>query len=259
MASARRESWRIAFVIAFNALVTVTVWIVVDSLVQEDRQETIRVAIARNDNLAIAFEQYVIRTIESTDATLKYLIFEVGRHGATLDLSDFARNYVVNDGGLVGMVLVDEHGDGVTTAASPEGVRRVNLADREHFRVHENRDTGALFLGKPVQARLTGKVVTPITKRINKRNGAFGGVAMALIEPGRFTELVRDTDLSSLDIISVVGLDGVVRSRRTGTTESAGEDIGTSQLFTELANRRNGHYFAKGYWTANHDCAVIEP
>jgi PAS domain S-box-containing protein len=231
-------------IVGFNVLLTAVMWAVVVELVRADRLETIRTAVARNDNLATAFEQYVVRTIESADAAVTYLIREYARRGKTLDLVDFVRNFTIDTAALTGVVLADERGNGLTTANGEGTASRLNVSDREHFRVHINGDSGRLFIGKPVVGRVTGRLVVPLTKRINKSDGTFGGVAMALIEPTRFTDVLRDTRLSSLDLMSVVGLDGITRARLTGTYPSAGEDIGKSPLFKEQAGNPTGNYFA---------------
>ena len=69
---------------------------------------------------------------------------------------------------------------------------------------------------------------------------------MALIEPARFTDVLRDAKRRQLDVVALVGLDGVTRARLTGTSASWGEDISKSPLFSEQSKRPIGNYFADG-------------
>lgn len=94
--------------------------------------------------------------------------------------------------------------------------------------------------------RITGRLVVPLTRRINKADGSFGGVAMVLIEHSHFTDVLQDAGMRQLDIISLVGLDGIIRARLRGTTPTAGEDISKSPLFAEQARRPFGNYAARG-------------
>lgn len=233
-------------IVVFNAALVGTVWIAVLEIANVDRRETINSAIDRNDNLAIALEQYTRRTIESADAVIQYMIREYVRNSRKLDLDQFVLDYTIDNKAFAGIVLADEHGNLASSAYMGKPVKPVNVADREHFRVHLARDTQTAFVGKPVTGRITGKLVVPITRRINKPDGSFGGVAMVLVEHSRFTDVLHDAKMRQLDIISLVGLDGITRARLRSTTPSAGEDIRKSPLFAEQALRPNGNYAARG-------------
>lgn len=233
-------------IVLFNAILIGILWNSVFGLVRSERQDTIRAAIDRNVNLAIAFEQYTVRTIESADAVIQHLIREYVRSGRTMDVARLVADYTIDNKAILGVVLADERGDARTTAYTSNPVKWMNLANREHFKVHFERDSGKVFVGKPVVGRITGQWVIPITRRINKADGTFGGVAMALIEPARFTDVLRDAKLRELDVISLVGLDGHTRARLTGTSASWGQDVSKSALFSEQAKRPIGNYFANG-------------
>jgi len=231
---------------AFNALLILVSWAFVLHVVNTDRQETIRVAVARQDNLAIAFEQYVLRTIDGADAAISYLIREYESRDTSSDLAVFVQQHKIENPALIGIVFADANGDAITTTSGGDSVIRLNVADREHFMVHTATNGGGLFIGKPVTGRIIDREVIPVSKRINKSDGSFGGVVVALIEPGRLVDMMRDTRLSSLDVLSVIGPDGITRARLRGSTASAGEDIRSSPLFALQAKRPVGNYFAPG-------------
>jgi len=233
-------------IVLFNAILIGILWDAVFALVRTERQNTVNAAIARNNNLVIVFEQYTIRTVESADAVVQYLIREYVRSGRTMDLERLVADFTIDNKAIIGVVLADARGNAKTTAYTGKSTRSLNVADREHFRVHIEHDTGKVFVGKPVRGRVTDRWVIPVTRRINNADGTFGGVAMALIEPGRFTDVLHDAKRRPLDIIALVGLDGVIRARLAGTTESWGQDASNSLLFAEQAKRPVGDYFAKG-------------
>ena len=72
-------------IVVFNAALIGVVWIAFFEIVTVDRKETVNAAVDRNNNLAIAFEQYTVRTIESADAVLQYMIREYARSGGKID------------------------------------------------------------------------------------------------------------------------------------------------------------------------------
>jgi len=233
-------------IVLFVAILIGIIWNAVFGLVRTEREDTIRAAVDRNDNLAIALEQYASRTLHNADAVTQYLVREYVGPRRDTDLAKFMARYTVADRAIIGVVLADEHGSAVTTAYSGNLAKPIKLADREHFKVHVVRDDGRIFIGKPVLGRVTGQGVIPVTRRINKADGSFGGVAMALIEPARFTDVLHEAKLRPLDVISLVGLDGITRARLSGTVASWGEDVGKSQLLVEQAKRPAGNYFGKG-------------
>ena len=233
-------------IVVFNVALMATVWFSAFEVVRTDRAETINAAIDRNNNLAIAFEEYTTRTIESADDIISYMIRDYLGSGSKFDINRFATNYTTDNKAITDVVLADENGYIATTAYQGKPAKPVNVADREHFKVHLTQDSGKLFVGKPVIGRVSGKSVIPLTRRINKPDGSFGGVAIVMIGHPRFTDVLQDAKLRQLDIISLVGFDGITRARLRGTTPTAGEDISKSPLFAEQARHPNGNYASKG-------------
>jgi len=233
-------------ILAFNALLIGALWIAVLEIISIDRRDTIGTAIDRNDNLAIAFEEYAEHILENADQFLKLLIRNHSRSRGKIDLDQYVADHTLDNMVYADIALADERGDVSATAYHWRTGGIISVADREHFRVHLKADTGELFIGKPVTDRFSGRSVVPLTRRVNKPDGSFGGVAMVLIEHSRFTDVLRDAKMRQLDIISLVGLDGITRARLRGTTPTAGEDISKSPLFAEQAGRPVGNYASRG-------------
>jgi PAS domain S-box-containing protein len=235
-----------AAIVVFNAVLIAVMWNAVVDVLRVDRQRTIDAAMLKNDNLATVLQQHALRTIETGDAVIHYLIREYARSGRALDVNQFMADYSVENRAFTGIVLADERGNVATTAYPGKTEKPVNVADREHFSVHIGRDNGLLFVGKPVIGRVTGKTVIPLTRRINKADGSFGGVGMVLIEPARFTNIFLDARLPPLDIISLAGLDGITRATLQGAVTSSGQDISKSRLFAARALRPDGNEVSRG-------------
>ncbi len=230
---------------AFNALLLGVLWLSILEIVDTDRRETIQAAIDRNDNLAIALEEYAEHILENADQFLKLLVRSHARNRGNIDLEQFVADHTIDSMTHADIAIADENGNVSATVHHWRGSEKVSVADREHFRVHRDTDTGAMFIGKPVIDRISGRAV-PLTRRINRPDGSFAGVAMLLIEHPRFTSVLQDAKMRPLDVLSLVGLDGITRARLRGNTPSAGEDISPSPLFAEQKRSPVGNYEAKG-------------
>lgn len=194
-------------------------------------------------NLARAFEAHAARTISGADQTLRFLQHQYERNGRQIDIAAFVR-----DGLIIGTLfnqlgIIDEHGTYILSNLPNHAP--IDLSDRKHFRVHRDRASDDLWVSKPVLGRASGKWSIQLTRRIDKPDGSFGGVAVISIDPLYFTSLYDDVAIGHEGIISVVGLDGIVRARRSSSeTASAdvGRDVSGSPLFALLKQQDQGHF-----------------
>jgi diguanylate cyclase (GGDEF)-like protein/PAS domain S-box-containing protein len=234
-----------AAIIAVCLLLIGTLWVSVFTRARIERRDTLAAAIVADDNGAATFEQYTVRTLDNADALLQAVRREYARSGPLTDLGQLLRDLGIGADAYQGIGIIDEHGALVMTTM-PSADADVYFFDREHFSVHARQDSGKLFVGKPVLSRLLGVMSIPLTRRINKADGSFGGVVVAQIEPTRFTDLFRDATHRAGDVLSLVGLDGITRARRVGNRLSAGEDLSKSPVIVQWQDSASGHYAAAG-------------
>jgi PAS domain S-box-containing protein len=248
-----RRAWRRPFssnlainaaIVFFNAALIGVLWHSVFATLRVERADTIRDAIQKNDVLAVAFEYYAIRTIESADAVVRLMIRDYALTGKELDLAKFVADHTVESKAFTGVTLADARGHAQTTSSAGTSVQSINVADRRYFKVHLDRDDGKALIAEPVTGRFTGKTLIPVTRRINNADGTFGGVAMAMIEPARLTDILLNSEMRALDVISLVGTDGIVRARLGASAVSSGEDLAKTRLFANPLRPRAGHYLA---------------
>ncbi len=237
--------------IGFCLFIIAMIWTVVITESHLERQHFIDAAIKRNSDLAIAFEQYAGRTIEGADTDTRYLQLAYGRAGSRDELQQLLLERA-SDRTLFSLTSVsDDHGNVLMSTFGPTPTPYVNLFDREYFKIHKDNDNGEAFIGKPIISRTTGKTVVPITRRLSKPDGSFGGIVTVQIEPYRFTEFYKDVTLNPGDTLVLVGLDGIVRSRRDGNTETSGENLSKGNLLREQARQPVGNYYGRGNVTAD--------
>ena len=224
-------------VAALACAVVMAVWVIVAILLSIEKTETEAGAFKDATNFARIFEEHTVRTLQSVDQTARFVKRAVEVQGRAFDLVSFLRDDV-NQGGVVNLVTVaDENGE-VIHSTKPSG--RVNLADREHFRVHMAVDSGQPFISKPVLGRVSGKWSVQLTRRINKPDGKFGGVVIVSMDPFYFTRLYRDIDIGEQGAIFVVADDGILRARRSAGTDSIGQDLRGGKVFAAATKANQG-------------------
>jgi len=230
----------------FCLLVVSMIWGFVITEAHFDRQQIVGAAVKRNSDLAIAFEQYAGRTIESADSDTRYLQLAFARRESRENLQKLLIERAADRTLFSLTSITDEYGNLSMSSYGALPTPVANLSDREYFKIHKEHDTGKVFVGKPIISRTTGKTVVPITRRLSRADGSFGGIVTVQIEPFRFTEFYKDVTLNSGDILVLVGLDGIVRSRRFGQIQSSGEDISRGTVLAQQAKRLNGDYYGRG-------------
>ncbi len=234
-------------VVTAAAVLLVVMWIGVVSQVRFERDHALTQATERQANLVVGFEEYSIRTIDNARALVEFILREIEHTEGPLDLSQLLADVGISPDSFDAVSVIDLDGFVVATATASSTAARINIADREHFYVHRERNTGELFIGKPVLSRRTNTMMVPLTRRINTRDGQFNGVVSVQFDPTRFTAFYGAAIVRDLDVFSLVGLDGITRARRVGNRESTGEDISKSQLFRELGSRTAGMYVGPGH------------
>ena len=161
---------------AFTLFVLGVMWAFVYGKAETERELTLGAAIKENGNLARAFEEHSVRTIRSADQLVLFVRDQYERHGRAFDLARYVAEGRIQSQTYNQIGVIDENGDYVLS--SLKDFKPVNLSDREHFRVHVERDTGELFISRPVLGRASGKWSIQMSRRISRPDGSFGGVVV---------------------------------------------------------------------------------
>ncbi len=230
-------------IVVFCLVLIAAVWSAVEFESRTERAQTISNAIRQSSNLAKIFEEHALRTVKGVDAAALFVAGEYARVGNGIDLASY-----VNDGRVDGSLfdnisIFDANGD---LQLSHHDFTPANIADREHFAFHVARDSGKLFISKPLVGRVSGKWSISMSRRINKPDGSFAGVVVVTVDPGYFSRFYRQTDLGSWGLVGLVGLDGVSRARQTGSVASFGEDMSKSTVLAHQKVSPTGDYMSSG-------------
>ena len=236
----RRNSF---VLILFAVLLLSFIWSGLFYQVSSERESEIRNSIMENSNLARVLSEHMSRTTLTADQMLLLLKNHYEVNNGYIDMSPYKKNGAFWNSTFILMGIADEKGNWIISNQEPHVFSR--LGDREHVRIHIASDSGKLFISKPVLGRSSGKWSINMTRRINKPDGSFGGVAIVAVNPYYFTGLYQQLKLSPKSVIALVGNDGVIRARQSGANTEVGQDISGSILFKELQAKSSGDFIAE--------------
>jgi PAS domain S-box-containing protein len=142
--------------------------------------------------------------------------------------------------------MVDVSGDIVLSSARNvnDSQPKINVADREFFQGHKTDQNDQLHVGAPILSRASGKWVVPLTRRITKQDGSFGGILNMTVDPNLFTDPFAKTSMGPDATRAIMGRNGYTLLRLNGGKLVYGGDTRKSQLFTELKKAPVGCYTA---------------
>jgi signal transduction histidine kinase/FixJ family two-component response regulator len=230
--------------VTFVALVAIAMlWIGIEFNLRSERDHAERSARQEAQNLARLFEEHTRRAITEVDKTLLFIrqAYEEDRDGFDL------RNWLQNQRHLADLTLqIALIGpDGIMLGSNIEGAaQRVDLSDREHFRVHVDGDPELLFVSKPVLGRVSGRWSVQLTRRVRNAAGGFGGVLVASLDPYRFARFYESIDIGRSGQITLVGTDRIIRAQAGMTDANIGRVLDDRALFDSVAAEPAGTYLA---------------
>ncbi len=231
--------------IGFTLLIISLIWIRLIHQHQTDRAVAISTAIQRNTNLAVALEQYTIRTLRNADAILQMVKLEYEKEGAAINISKKLSEYSLDSNFTNEVVIINEAGKIIASSQGVEKHAAYNYANRPSFLYHSQTPSSQLHITRPIMSLTLKKMMIILSRRVNKPDGRFGGFIAMQIEPATFTRFYADAQLRQHDIISLIAPEGITYARRTGAIESHSENIHRSPLFGHVKKQAVGYYFAK--------------
>jgi diguanylate cyclase (GGDEF)-like protein len=192
-----------------------------------------------NQNFAMVFEENVLRSLGELDKALLYLRRSIETRKDSTDFQTIIQTTDVLSEIIVQEAIIDANGIMRATNVGPQPAPPINLSDREHYKVHVHSTEDKLFISTPVVGRASGQWSVQVTRRFLNRDGSFGGVVVASLNPAHFTKFYDKIDFGSTAAISLTGSDGVVRS-------SGGSAVGRYALGQDLTGTRLFKYIETG-------------
>jgi signal transduction histidine kinase/CheY-like chemotaxis protein/HPt (histidine-containing phosphotransfer) domain-containing protein len=225
----------------FGLSAVLLIWIGAAYFTHNARLQTEQDALQNAKNLSRAFEEQIIRSIRSVDQTLLYARDTYAHDPQNFNMSLWQRGNEFMNGITFQLAIIDQDGMMVASNLAGSGAA-VYLGDREHFRVHAERDTDELYISKPVLGRVSNKWSVQLTRRIIMPDGSFGGVVVVSLNPDYLGQFYESIDVGEYGSITLVGTDGIVRARGTKGPSTVGASLAGTPLLSSFAQTKAGHY-----------------
>lgn len=243
------SSQRLQLLVCLGSLMLLgLLWLAAVSQLRSERVAAIDSAIRENRNRAAAFEQYVDRTLETAELAANHLshacglgLLPTGSPRTPKAVSDPVAVYPL----LEAVMVADGRGEVRCSAHAPAST--LNMASSPLFRRFRDHPSDEEFaISAPSSSSPAGKPLISLTRAIQKADGSFGGIIVAQIDAERLVDFNKGATNRPLDLISVIGLDGISIARRQGRRVTFGEDLRGKQVMAEQAQNPNGTYLGPG-------------
>jgi len=201
-------------------------------------------------DMALVLEVHARDTLSSVDDAVRHIKRGYERDGMRANLRELMADHRDIAGYIAVASVADERGRLIlSTLPIPAGA---GIADLAHFRAHVERDSGEPYINKPVLGRVSGKWSFHVTRRINRADGSFGGVAIVAVDLSYWSRLLQEGGIADIAAVAIVGRDGVARAAHGGGG-IAGELMKADWGFLL---RRIEAGLARGFATANEGAAA---
>lgn len=233
-------------------------WAGVGLLFHRDLQQNYASVVQRNENYALLFQENVLRSLGEIDKTILYVRRRVEALKDTTDYQRIVESTDVHSDIIVQVAITDAEGMAWATNAVKELKKPIDISDREHFKVQVNNTKDTLFISKPLIGRASGKWSVQLTRRYLNKDGSFGGVVVASMDPAYFTSFYDQVKLGADTSVAMIGSDGVVRSEGGGAIPqlALGQDLSRTDLFKRLQEIGDNGTFVEPRSTANESLVV---
>ncbi|HLI11254.1 MAG TPA: ATP-binding protein [Alphaproteobacteria bacterium] len=214
--------------------------------VWQARQATLAEAVLDTGNLARTLAQHAAATFESVDLVLDGVVERVRHDGLGAHqaerlgrlLAIRARNTpAIREAGILDAT-------GRWIVSSLPVLPAYSNADRDYFIYHRENDDPGMRINAPLRSRFNGRWTLVLTRRLERRDGSFAGVAFAAIDFDYFQRFYDSIDVGPQGVISLFRSDGITLVRHPFDDANIGRDLADSRLFhDELPKAPAGHYW----------------
>ncbi|MBC7953098.1 MAG: hypothetical protein H7Z12_14925 [Rhodospirillaceae bacterium] len=180
-------------------LVNLFAGVLVGVSVRQSQLQYEEAAATASGNLAQTIEQYVADTIDKIDYLLFDTVAEIEREMRAGPLDSEGVNTFINQRQsllttLEAIRVANDKGEVIFGTAPSSSVPRV-LTDRDYFIQQRDDPQGGLFISRSHVSRVTGRWSIFFSRRINRPDGSFFGIAYSVIPADTLEEFFSRIDV----------------------------------------------------------------
>lgn len=131
--------------------------------------------------------------------------------------------------------------DGYLEYSSLGLMDKVDLSDREHFKVHLDPRQQQFFISRPMLGRVSGQWSLQFSHPI-RQDGQLKGVMVLSVAPDYLKQALNKLTLASDDSISIYRQDGALLARNKHLEDQLGQPMDPNRPFVGQGLRRTGNF-----------------
>ena len=242
MSSTGRERGRIRLPLwaaTFVALICVAIFALSGWREWSARDAELKNAEIDMANLAESLAQHADDTFELVDNVLTGVVNRLEVDGTGPDaiarLQTFIDLRKLSLGRIRGLFVYDETGKWLATTADVN-LRGLNNSDRDYFHHHAQSDDRRTLIGRPVKSRSGGQWIITASRRFNRPDGRFAGVALATVDAPYFSQFFHKFNIGQKGAVALMSADGIVLARHPDDGTYVGRDLSNTPLFNDRSS-----------------------
>ncbi len=223
----------IALVVLANlALVAMLVWSSLSA-----RRMLLANATVSTANTAQALADQAHTAVKMADTILVGMVDRIETDGMSelpaMRLRSVMAKHLADTPALQGLFIYDAAGRWIVNSGNRTYEGR-NNADRAYFQYHRDHPGRAPHVGAPIVGRTSGAWVIPVSRRIERADGSFAGVALATIKIDFFHRVYRQLDTGQDGEIVLALEDGTQLLASPFRESGIGRNVAATAAFAAL-------------------------
>jgi two-component system cell cycle sensor histidine kinase PleC len=187
-----------------------------------------------SSNLALSVEQFVARTMETVDLSLRIAASEISAGAASMpgDVQTRLAEQVRHSPQITSIIIAGADGR-VRFASDRVRSRAIDVSKKKYFTQATGSHAMRFVIEDPVVPRADGRRVIFAARRFDRLDGSFGGVITAAISADYVQRFLSTLHIGRNGIIALQTVDGTMLVRQPYQEGYVGKNFAATALFKE--------------------------
>jgi diguanylate cyclase (GGDEF)-like protein len=178
-----------------------------------DRADASQVTTMQVTSMAASYAEQLRHTVDQINYILLDLKYDSEDPGVVVSIEKKQSHGLYPDSARLYVSVVDEQGQ--ITSSSLQSGPRPKIEDVRYFQMQKAGCCSGLLISGPEVSRRTGASVIHFSRRIDKSDGSFGGIALVTVAPSYLTSFQDNALLGPDDFVSLRLTSGPLLASKT--------------------------------------------
>jgi signal transduction histidine kinase/CheY-like chemotaxis protein len=204
---------------AIGIVMLTAIWALTLGIIKLKHFDAEHAASVSSRELRDTYEARVASALHEIDQTLNLVKYSHEGDGTHRTLAELRDKGLLPPDLLFNVSIADRRG---TITDSTRAPQKQDVSRDDFFL--KQLESDAFFIGQPARNPTVDKNLY-FSRRLNAADGVFDGVAVVAVDASYFVSDYDTATLGEHGVLGIVGIDGIVRVRRTGESEFSGDVI----------------------------------